>query len=189
MRSILHDYLATDGEASYRSGNGPTATTSAFSRTPRDKNKRMFSLSDIDTKSPEITQERADLEFILKSSVPGLVSDSKRTDDLTTSTTTKLDGSATGHKLLVEPSVFNMGILLPPSLEFLNRLKEVVPPAADIKMTTLTSFLDDFLVNVFHPQLDETIVELCAQTFVELDAFQEDPHWVKHSKKPIFKVR
>ncbi|KAF2128400.1 hypothetical protein P153DRAFT_293287 [Dothidotthia symphoricarpi CBS 119687] len=187
MRSILHDYLATDGETSYRSGNGPTSITSAFSRTPRDKNKRMFSLSDMDTKSSDITQERADLESILKSSVPGLVSNSKRPDDLATITTTKLDGSATGHKLLVEPSVFNMGILLPPSLEFLNRLKEVVPPTADIKMTTLTSFLDDFLVNVFHPQLDETLVELCAQTFVELDAFQEDSHWAKHSKKPIFK--
>lgn len=141
----------------------------------------------MDTKSSELSQQREDLEFILKSSVPGLVSDSKRPDDITTSTSSNLDGSATGHKLLVEPSVFNMGILLPPSLDFLNRLKEVVPPGSDIVMSTLTSFLDDFLVNVFHPQLDETLVELCAQTFIELDAFQEDPQWSQHSKKPIFK--
>lgn len=147
----------------------------------------MFKLTDVDTKSSELTQEREDLEFILKSSVPGLVSDSKRPDDLSTNNSSNLDGSATGHKLLVEPSVFNMGILLPPSLDFLTRLKEVVPPNSDIVMSTLTSFLDDFLVNVFLPQLDETLVELCAQTFIELDAFLEDSQWSQHSKRPIFK--
>lgn len=148
----------------------------------------MFKLTDMDTKTPELSQEREDLEFILKSSVPGLVSDSKKPEDLATSTSTNLDGSATGHKLLVAPSVFNMGILLPPSLDFLNRLKEVVPPGSDIIMSTLTSFLDDFLVNVFHPQLDETLIELCTQTFIEIDAFNEASNWSKHSKKPIFKV-
>lgn len=189
MRSLLHDYLATDGDASYRSGQGQAPASSVFSRAPRDKNKRMFQLSDVDTKATELSQERENLAFILKSSVPGLVSDSKKSEDLVTNTTTNLDGSATGHKLLVQPSVFNMGILLPPSLEFLNRLKEVVPPGSEIVMSTLTSFLDDFLVNVFHPQLDETLVELSAQTLIELDSFNEDPHWAKHSKKPIFKVR
>jgi exocyst complex component 4 len=148
----------------------------------------MFKLSDMDTKASELSQEREDLAFILRSSVPGLVSDSKRPEDMVASTSSNLDGSATGHKLLVEPSVFNMGILLPPSLDFLNRLKEVVPPGTDIVMSTLTSFLDDFLVNVFHPQLDETLIELCAQTFIELDAFNEDPNWTRHSKKPIFRV-
>jgi exocyst complex component 4 len=148
----------------------------------------MFKLSDMDNKAPELSQEREDLASILKASVPGLVTDSKRPEDMATSTNTNLDGSATGHKLLVQPSVFNMGILLPPSLDFLNRLKEVVPPGADIVMSTLTSFLDDFLVNVFHPQLDETLIELCAQTFIELDSFNEDPHWSRYSKKPIFKV-
>ena len=127
MRSLLHDYLATDGEASYRGGQGQASTGSAFSRAPRDRNKRMFKLSDVDTKATELSKEREDLEIILKTSVPGLVSDSKRPEDVNTNTTTNLDGSATGHKLLVEPSVFNMGILLPPSLDFLNRLKEVVP--------------------------------------------------------------
>jgi exocyst complex component 4 len=189
MRSLLHDYLATDGEASYRGGQGQASTSSAFSRAPRDRNKRMFKLSDVDTKATELSKEREDLEIILKTSVPGLVSDSKRPEDVNTNTTTNLDGSATGHKLLVEPSVFNMGILLPPSLDFLNRLKEVVPSNADISMSTLTSFLDDFLVNVFHPQLDETLIELCSQTFIEIDSFNEDPHWSRHSKKPIFKVR
>jgi exocyst complex component 4 len=188
MRSLLHDYLATDGDLTYRGGQGNAASGSAFSRAPRDRNKRMFKLADMDIKSTELTTEREDLEFILKSSVPGLVSDAKRPDELNENNSSSLDGSATGHKLLVEPSVFNMGILLPPSLDFLNRLKEVVPSGTDIVMSTLTSFLDDFLVNVFQPQLDETLVEMAAQTFIDVDAFQEEPQWAQYSKKPIFKV-
>lgn len=149
----------------------------------------MFKLSDMDTKSTELAAEREDLEFILKSSVPGLVSDLRKPDGISASETNNLqDRSATGHKLLVEPSVFNMGVLLPPSLDFLNRLKSVVPSNADVVPNTLTSFLDDFLVNVFHPQLEETLTELCAQTFIEADAFQEDTQWQAHSQKPIFKV-
>ncbi|KAF2261134.1 hypothetical protein CC78DRAFT_471143 [Lojkania enalia] len=187
MRSLLHDYLATDGDLAYRGGPGQVSSGSVFSRVPRDRNKRMFKLTDMDTKSTELATEREDLEFILKTSVPGLVSDSKRPDDLSTNNSISLDGSATGHKLLVEPSVFNMGILLPPSLDFLNRLKEVVPSSSDIVMSTLTSFLDDFLVNVFLPQLDETLVELCAQAFIDIDAFQQEAQWAQYSKRPIFK--
>ena len=55
-------------------------------------------------------------------------------------------------------------------------------------MSTLTSFLDEFLVNVFYPQLEETVTELCSHTFAELDAFQEDHRWSQHSLNPIFKV-
>ncbi|KAF2142836.1 uncharacterized protein K452DRAFT_286461 [Aplosporella prunicola CBS 121167] len=188
MRSLLHDYLSTDGELAYRSGSGRNNEESVFQRTQRDRNKKMFKLSDMDVTATDFASERDDLEVILKSSVPGLVSDSKRLSGLQTSNSSdRHDGSATGHKLLVEPSVFNMGILLPPSLAFLNRLKEVVPPTSDIVTSTLTSFLDDFLVNVFHPQLDETLVDLCAQTFMEADTFHEDAQWQIHSKKPVFK--
>ncbi|KAF2446044.1 hypothetical protein P171DRAFT_384688 [Karstenula rhodostoma CBS 690.94] len=187
IRSLLHDYLATDGDFGSGRGQGKAYSGSAYSRAPRDRTKRMFKLSDMDTKSTELAEERDSLEFILKSSVPGLVSDSKQPEDVSNSTSSNLDGSATGHKLLVEPSVFNMGILLPPSLDFLNRLKEVVPSGSDIVISTLHSFLDDFLVNVFLPQLDDTLNELSDKTFVELDAFQEDPHWSHYSKKPIFR--
>jgi exocyst complex component 4 len=150
----------------------------------------MFKLQDMDSKSADLTTEREDLQTILTTSVPGLVSDLKRTDSSEpTGGSSTVDGSATGHRLLADPSVFNMAILLPPSLVFLNRLKEVVPPSADIAMSTLTSFLDDFLINVFLPQLDETLVEMSSQIFIETDAFQQDPNWQNHSKRPIFKVR
>lgn len=188
IRSLLHDYLATDSNI-YRMSMSTNPTTDVFKRGQRNKNKKIFSLADVDPKSETMSAEYEDLESILKASVPGLVSDTRRqagaagVDDKHTHT----DGAATGHKLLIEPSVFNMGSLLPPSLTFLQRLKDIVPPGPDIKIATLTSFLDDFLINVFLPQLDETLIKYSSQIFEESDAFQEHPKWNDISQRPIFK--
>lgn len=81
-----------------------------------------------------------------------------------------------------------MGLLLPPSLSFIQRLKDIVPVDSNIAMSTLTSFLDDFMVNVFLPQLDETVTELCTLSFISADAFTEDPQWAKISPRPVFKA-
>jgi exocyst complex component 4 len=88
---------------------------------------------------------------------------------------------------LVEPSVFNMSLLLPPTLIFLQRLKNIVPPGSDLATSTLTSFLDNFLVNVFQPQLDETLGKLTDTVFGEADSFSQDPAWSQCSQRPIFK--
>ena len=151
--------------------------------------QRLFKLSDTDTKSTDLATEREDLDFILKSSVPGLVS--SNTSQATTKATEETrdaDRSATGHKLLVDPSVFNMGILLPPSLGFLTRLKDVVPSNADVMPSALTGFLDDFLINVFYPQLEDTLTDLSNGVFAELDAFREDSRWYARAQKPVFTV-
>jgi len=187
IRSLLHDYLATDSNM-YRMSQSADPNAMVFKRGQRKKDKKLFSLADMDPKSVEMTTEFEDLESILKASVPGLVSGSGQAkgvaaDDKNQQT----DGAATGHKLLIEPSVFNMGLLLPPSLAFLQRLKDIVPPRPDIKTSTLTSFLDDFLVNVFLPQLDETLMKLSSQVFEEVDVFQEDPQWTQLAKRPIFR--
>lgn len=90
--------------------------------------QKIFKFSNVDNASPELVTAQDDLEAILRLSVPGLVSESRR--PLGTSgndNNSHHDGSATGHKLLVEPSVFNMGYLLPPSLAFLQRLRDIVP--------------------------------------------------------------
>ena len=97
-------------------------------------------------------------------------------------------GPVVGHKLLVEPSVFNISSLLPPSLSFLQRLKDIVPHDSYIATSTLMTFLDEFLVNVFYPQLEETVTDLCTHCFAELDSFQQDPQWSQRSVRPISKV-
>lgn len=189
IRSLLHDHLATDGNAADRSRQENSATSNPFKPYNRDRSKRLFKLSDTDTKSADLATEREDLDFILKTSAPGLLSSNAyQVTTKAAQESKETDRSATGHKLLVEPSVFNMGILLPPSLTFLQRLKDVVPPDPDIMPTTLTGFLDDFLMNVFYPQLEDTLTDFSNAVFAEADAFREDPRWSARAQKPIFTV-
>lgn len=149
----------------------------------------MFRLGEVDKRISNLSSDQADLDKILQASVPGLVSKShRRSGTIQGDRGPSYDSPAVGHKLLLEPSVFNISLLLPPSLSFLQTLKDIVPPDSEIAISTLTSFLDDFLVNIFNPQLDETLTELCSQSFINLDAFQQDPRWADHAVRPIFKV-
>lgn len=187
MRSLLHDYLSTRGSAADRMGQA--ASEGNVFRYQRDKTKKCtFRMDLIDSSATDIKTEREDVVATWQKFVPGLVSLSQAAaGNNAAAVAGQVDSSAAGHKLLVEPSVFNIGFLLPPSVLFLGRLKEIVPPASDIVVSTLTSFLNDFLINVFQPQMEETLTEYCAQSFTQLDTFQQDPQWAKHARKPIFK--
>jgi exocyst complex component 4 len=187
IRSLLHDHLAASGSPENSSHPEHHHTTNMFKPHARDRNKRLFKLADTDSKSTELTIEKEDLDFILKSSVPGLAATGTTSAAKDAENEKNEDRSATGHKLLVEPSVFNMGILLPPSLSFLTRLKDIVPPSSEIVLSTLTSFLDDFLINVFLPQLEEALTDMCMAASIESDAFQLDPKWQVRAQKPVFK--
>lgn len=187
IRSLLHDHLAVSGSPENSANPEHHHAANMFKPHARDRNKRLFKLADTDSKSTELAIEKEDLDFILKSSVPGLAVTGATPVTKPTENEKTEDRSATGHKLLVEPSVFNMGILLPPSLSFLTRLKDIVPPNSEIVLSTLTSFLDDFLINVFLPQLEEALTDMCMAASVETDAFQQDPKWQVRAQKPLFK--
>ncbi|KAL3452855.1 hypothetical protein BJX65DRAFT_292779 [Aspergillus insuetus] len=182
IRSLMHDYLATDGDSSIRPDEEADARRQLYSGY-RDKNKKLFKLSETDRTS-EMKAEQNELDEILRSSVPGLVSKSEEKEQSNKASDSR---QGTGHKILIEPSVFNMSLLLPPSLSFIQRLKDIVPLDSDMVTGSLTSFLDDFLVNVFLPQLDETVSELCTLSFIAPDAFTEDPQWSIFSPRPVFK--
>lgn len=142
----------------------------------------------LDSANSELKDERDDMNALWQKQVPGLSQLAASTKSASAASISGAgDGSSTGHKLLVEPSVFNVTCLLPPSVVFLRRLKELVPPSSDIVISTLSSFLNDFLINVFHPQLEETLADESSQSFLQLGAFQEDSQWIRHAKKPIFK--
>ncbi|KAI7384141.1 hypothetical protein KC328_g10956, partial [Hortaea werneckii] len=191
IRSLLHDHLATSGSIGGQRSNQTDSSANIFRPKPRDRTRKLFKLTDADSKSTALTTEREDLEFILKASVPGLVNTSAqqlKKESEGVEDHVLPDRSATGHKFLVEPSVFNMSTLLPPSLTFLTRLRDIVPPNSGVVQSTLTSFLDDFLINVFHPQLDETLLDLTnACMTADLEAFQAAPDWQVHCPRPVFK--
>lgn len=150
--------------------------------------QKMFKLSELE-QNPDLKIEQEELDELLRTSVPGLVSKSRQRITTNDAAKSKQGNSGTGHKILIEPSVFNISLLLPSSLFFIQRLKDIVPIDADIPTSTLTTFLDDFLVNVFLPQLDDTVTDMCTFNLNATDAFTEDPQWAKVSPRPIFKVR
>ncbi|KAG0648319.1 putative exocyst complex component sec8 [Hyphodiscus hymeniophilus] len=198
IRSLLHNYVTTDADVyQFNSSPKPGATN----QSTRD---HLFKFADADSKSVQMTTEYQELEVIIRAAVPGLMSNSRKPgadgkkhlgqkgDHVSRriTNTAAFDSKAMGigaHKSLIEPSVFNMSLLLPPTLGFLQRLKVIVPPRSDLVTSTLTTFLDNFLVNVFLPQLDETLGKLSDSVFEESDSFQQDPQWTKISRRPIFK--
>ncbi|TVY15988.1 putative exocyst complex component sec8, partial [Lachnellula arida] len=201
IKSLLHNYVTTDADL-YQFDSSPKLGSSRQD----SKREHLFQFSDADSKSVQMTTEYQDLEGIIRAAVPGLMSGSRkgadgkklptnRTDSImgrsgstrATSTYENRSGGLGAHKSLVEPSVFNMSLLLPPTLSFLQRLKIIVPPGSDLVKSTLTSFLDNFLVNVFLPQLDETLGKLSDSVFEESDSFQEDSQWAKVARRPVFK--
>ncbi|KAG4026771.1 hypothetical protein MFRU_036g00050 [Monilinia fructicola] len=200
IRSLLHNYVTTDADVYQFDSPRPGAAKSS-------KMEKLFKFSDADAKSVHMTTEYDDLENIIRAAVPGLMSSSRKSGTDSKKAKSFLEGSVgrngakrlTGtvfdaknggmgaHKSLVEPSVFNMSLLLPPTLGFLQRLKAIVPPGSDLVTSTLTSFLDNFLVNVFLPQLEETLGKLSDSVFEETDAFQQDAQWARISRRPVFK--
>jgi exocyst complex component 4 len=200
IRSLLHNYVTTDADV-YQFDSAPK--TGALKQA--SKREQLFQFSDADSKSIQMTTEYQDLEGIIRAAVPGLMSKqgadgkkaSTRNDGIDGRNRTRggighmgndaKSGGIGAHKSLVEPSVFNMSLLLPPTLGFLQRLKNIVPPGSDLVTSTLTSFLDNFLVNVFLPQLDETLGKLSDSVFEESDSFQQDSQWANVARRPIFK--
>lgn len=203
IRSLLHNYVTTDADVyQFRSSPRPGFGLNGQADGSRE---HLFKFSEADSKSVEMATEYEALDNIIRAAVPGLTSSSRkgldgkkagqvvpRSDPMAARKSTGAgygtgsQGSGT-YKSLVEPSVFNMSLLLPPTLVFLQRLKNIVPPGSDLATSTLTSFLDNFLVNVFQPQLDETLGKLSDTVFGEADAFLQDSEWARVAKRPVFK--
>jgi len=198
IRSLLHNYVTTDADI-YQSASS-TRHGMALNGS-MDPKESLFKFSEADQKSVDMTTEYEALDNIIQSAVPGLTSNTRKAQALDKKASLigkesrkstmggNLDSRSTpgSYKSLVEPSVFNMSLLLPPTLVFIQRLKAIVPPGSDLAASALTSFLDNFLVNVFQPQLDETLGKLSDSVLGEVDSFQQDPSWRIAARRPVFK--
>ncbi|GKT40705.1 putative exoglucanase type C [Colletotrichum spaethianum] len=198
IRSLLHNYVTTDADV-YQFSTSPKIGTNINGKKDAAR-EHLFKFAEGDPKAVDMATEYEALESIIRAAVPGLTDTSrkpgadKKRPGLDIGNTKR--GGAAGwenkqttgtYKSLVEPSVFNMSLLLPPTLVFLQRLKMIVPPGSDLATSTLTSFLDNFLVNVFQPQLDETLGKLSDTIFGETDTFLQDQEWTQVARRPVFK--
>lgn len=199
IRTLLHNYVTTDADVYQFDSPVPGAALNGKKDASRE---HLFKFAEIDAKSVGMVTEYDALEGIIHATVPGLTNSSRkqpadlhRKNRLTVDEGPARKGTGYGggqqnmgsYKSLVEPSVFNMSLLLPPTLVFLQRLKGIVPPGSDLATSTLTTFLDNFLVNVFQPQLDETLAKLSDTVFGEVNAFLQDPAWSQVARRPVFR--
>ncbi|KAK2060882.1 Sec8 exocyst complex component-specific domain-containing protein [Colletotrichum caudatum] len=197
IRSLLHNYVTTDADV-YQFSTSPTLGANNGKKDAA--REHLFRFAEGDPKAVDMNTEYEALESIIRAAVPGLTDTSRKAGadkkrpalDIGNTKRGGLAGwenkQTTGtYRSIVEPSVFNMSLLLPPTLVFLQRLKMIVPPGSDLATSTLTSFLDNFLVNVFQPQLDETLGKLSDTIFGEADTFLQDQEWTQVAKRPVFK--
>lgn len=65
------------------------------------------------------------------------------------------------HRLLVKPDAFNVSVLFQPALAFIDRVQEVMPSeAAGETSKGFSAFLDEFVQDVFLPQLEDKVQSL-----------------------------
>ena len=74
----------------------------------------------------------------------------------------RLTGVSQRHRLLVRPDPFHVSIFFQPTLAFLDRVSEVLPPGIEFAQSS-SAVLDEYVLNVYLPQLEEKVSFLFRQ--------------------------
>jgi exocyst complex component 4 len=124
----------------------------------------MFKFADTDNRavSNEIKLIDDSVQQALKVSVPGLVniqSGSEGPGVLTGSMAGSDDRYSTAgrHRTLIPRNAFNVSTLFQPTLAFIERASAIAPVGFEEEPKSFSGVLEDFVVNVFLPQLDERV--------------------------------
>jgi exocyst complex component 4 len=195
VRALLHDYL-TDEEQGSVAGRNPISSINEVlrdGRFTRDKQKSIFRFADTDMKSTGkvLRRHEDELTRVLRDTMPGLVQNSSDSAVQATLSTVGTDDRLLGvgqhHRLLIKPDAFHVSVLFQPTLAFLNRVTEILPDGVE-SARSASGVLDDFVLKVYLPQLEERISELFHHAVTSPDAFQYDQMSTRFSPKPIFRA-
>ena len=131
-----------------------------------------------------------ELSRVLKETVPGLVN--APTENVSNALSiVGMDDRFAGagqHRLLIRPDAFHVSVLFQPTLAWLDRVLEVLPVATSSFTADAPKILDDFVLNVYLPQLEEKVLSLFQQAVAGPDAFREDAGWKLLSVQPVVRV-
>ncbi|KAL6310091.1 Sec8 exocyst complex component-specific domain-containing protein [Sparassis latifolia] len=195
VRTLLTDYV-TDEEQSAVSGRNPISSINEVLREgkfSRDRSKPVFRFADTDPKfaANVLRVHEDDLTRVLKDTVPGLVQGlSENAVQATLSavgTDDRLLGTGQHHRLLVHPDAFHVTLLFQPTLAFLDRIADILPAGLEAARSS-SVLLDDFVLKVYLPQLEDKVSLLFHQTVTDLDAFESDSASTRFSPQPLTKA-
>lgn len=92
------------------------------------------------------------------------------------------------HRLLITPDALHVTVLFQPTLAWLDSVNAAFPASLAVPITEAQSLLDDFVINIYLPQLEEKVQTLSQDIVSAPDAFHEDPGWKNLSTAPLIKV-
>ncbi|CAE6446216.1 unnamed protein product [Rhizoctonia solani] len=193
VRNLLHDQISDEGSGA-TAGRNPISSINEILRTGkfgRDKTKGAFHFADTDPKpvNRALRTHEEGITQVLRATVPGLITSLAGEASAGTQFTTGPDASE--HRLLVRPDAFHVSVLFQPTLAFLERAAACLPDGVAEGVGGMgggSLFLDDFVVRVYLPQLEEKVSDLFHQAVGGLDAFHEDTHSGRISEQPLVKA-
>ncbi|CAG8595158.1 9440_t:CDS:10 [Acaulospora colombiana] len=192
VRTLLRDYI-TDDERESMTINVPEASIqdSITEKKPRDISKQLFRFGDVDGASNTDLDKHydSDIKSYLQNSLPELFSKVPDERQLSVFVVDRFANTniTAGHRLVIKPDAFNVTTLFKPTLAFLEKVKIIIPPSDDGTSADFTTFLDDFVVNVFLPQIGDKIFDLFQKATNDAGAFQEDPSYKSFANFPVVK--
>lgn len=192
VRALVHDYL-TDEEQGVMSGRNPISSINDVLREgkfSRDKSKHVFRFADTDPKltAQSLREHEDELNRALKDTVPGLVQGSSETAVQATLATVGTDerllGADQHHRLLVRPDAFHITVIFQPMLAFIDRVMEILPSGFEAARAS-SAVLDEFVLTVYLPQLEEKVSLLFHQAVTGPEAFVPDASSTWLSAEPL----
>ncbi|KAJ7706369.1 Sec8 exocyst complex component-specific domain-containing protein [Mycena rosella] len=195
VRTLIYDYLVDENQGSV-SGRNPISSINEIlreSKFSRDKTKAVFRFADTDAKltNKALRSHEDELTRVLKDTMPGLVQSSESTVQAALSTVGTddrlLGAGGQHHRLIIRPDAFHVSVLFQPTLAFLDRVSDVLPSGVESARES-TAVLDDFVLKVYLPQLEEKVSYLFHQAVTGPEAFQADPSSSRLSPEPLVKA-
>jgi exocyst complex component 4 len=124
----------------------------------------MFKFVDTDSRaiSSDVKAIDESIQLALKASVPGLVvlQNAEHTVSTTSAGASLVEDRYTvteKHRTLIPPNAFNVSTLFQPTLAFIEKASETAPAGFEEEPRAFGGVLEDFVVKVFLPQLDEKV--------------------------------
>ncbi|KAG6855659.1 hypothetical protein H0H87_012345 [Tephrocybe sp. NHM501043] len=193
VRTLIYDYLTDEDQGSVSSRN-PISSINEILREgkfSRDRSKAVFRFADTDSKltTKALKPHEDGLTRVLNDTMPGLVpgsGDSVQATLASVGTDDHMLGVDQHHRLIIRPDAFHVSVLFQPTLAFLGRISMVLPFGIESERTS-SAVLDEFVLKVYLPQLEEKVSELFHQAVTGPEAFQPDPSAVYLSPEPLVK--
>lgn len=194
VRTLLQAYLSDDSQGSALKNSALPSINEILreGRLVRDKQKELFRFGDTDARAvnSEIKEIDDSLKQTLRASVPGLV-------NLQAGDTGNVLGAVSGAderystsgkiRTLIPPNPFNVTVLFQPTISFIKRATDIVPSGFEDEMSQFGTVLEEFVENVFIPQLDEKVTASFQHAVTGYDAYQIDRRPIFGLEKPPLK--